>query len=579
MAGRLKKSGQKLVRKFSRVSVKVSAEGKEHIKENFLKRLSHVKNIRLLVLEWALLVVALILLASAQAFWFGESYAVDSYIDGGTYIEATVGRVNSMNPLFATTTSEKVLSKLMFATLTYDDYSGHLGPGLAEKIRYSDDGKTWRIHLREGLTWSDGEPITNEDVLFTIDLIQNPAVSTIYTANLEGVKVNEEEDGDIVFKLSSAYADFASALNFPIVPKHVLKDAPLKTLVEANFSTMPVTSGAFSFNATQNTTSNNDERVIYLTANPNYYLGKPVVNSFAVHVYNSDEDVASALNSNSVTGTAELEGKDINMVATGSYLKRLSPVNAGVFVFFNTSRSTLSSPNNRRAIRQGLNIADIRAAAPDTVPLDYPILKSQMELENYPSIPSYNLEEAKQKIAEIAGDEKLHLEIATVDSGYLPEVSEKIAENLRELGIEASVTPYAESQEFVANVISKRNYDILVYEIELGADPDPLAYYHSSQAKASGLNLSNYRNTLVDDLLVGARETTDNTLRARKYEKFLEYWATDVPAIGLYQANMTYIYNKNVQTYNESNILVNDIDRFLDVEDWAVTKGIKNQTP
>ena len=93
------------------------------------------------------------------------------------------------------------------------------------------------------------------------------------------------------------------------------------------------------------------------------------------------------------------------------------------------------------------------------------------------------------------------------------------------------------------------------------------------------LNLSNYRNSLVDDLLIGARGTADEALRMRKYEKFLEYWATDVPAIGLYQANMTYIYNKNVQVYNENNMLVTALDRFLDVENWAVNRGIKNQTP
>lgn len=70
-----------------------------------------------------------------------------------------------------------------------------------------------------------------------------------------------------------------------------------------------------------------------------------------------------------------------------------------------------------------------------------------------------------------------------------------------------------------------------------------------------------------------------DVLRIKKYEKFLEYWATDVPAVGLYQANMTYIYNKNVQSYNEKNTLVTALDRFLDVENWAVNKGTKNQTP
>ena len=579
MANFIKKRGQKIIQKFSRASVKASVESKEHIKENLIQKFSHIKKIRLLVLEWVLLVIALILLATAQAFWFGESYATNTYVDGGTYIEATIGRVNSLNPLFATTSSEKALSKLMFATLSYNDFSGHPGPGLASSIKYSDDGKVWRLHLREGLIWSDGEPITNEDVLFTIDLIQNPAVSTIYTANLEGAKVEEdEESGDIVFNLSSAYADFVSALNFPIVPKHILKDAPLKTLVEADFSKAPVTSGAFNFNAAQ-TTTDEDERVIYLTANQNYYLGKPMVNSFAVHIYNDKAAIVEDLNSNAVTATAELSNKDTTFLTAKNYLKRYTSVNAGAFAFFNTSHGLLSNADFRRAIRQGLNVSEIRAAAPDTAALDYPILKSQIMLENYPSIPTENQEEAKAKIAEILNGEELHLEIVTVDSGYLPAVAEKLAENLRELGIECNVTPYTESQEFVANIISKRNYDILVYEIELGADPDPLAYYHSSQAKASGLNLSNYRNALVDDLLVGARGTTDDALRVRKYEKFLEYWATDVPAIGLYQANMTYVYNKNVQTFNESNVLVTALDRFLDVEDWAVNKGLKNQTP
>ncbi len=579
MAANLKKRGQKFVRKFSRVSIKASEEGKEHIKENFLKRLSHIKNIRLLVLEWALLVVALILLAISQAFWFGESYAVDAYVDGGTYIEATLGRVNSMNPLFATTTSEKILSKLMFATLTYNDFSGHPGPGLASSITYSDDGKVWRLKLRDGLVWSDGEPITNEDILFTIELIQNPAVSTIYTANLENVKVAEDENGYIVFVLPSAYADFVSALNIPVVPKHVLENTPIKTLVEADFSKTPVTSGPFNFNASQDSNSSDDEKTIYLNANSNYYLGKPMVSSFAVHVYNDKDQIISALNAGSATATAELSGEDISKVTLGNYYKRLSSIDGGVFAFLNNSRGLLANADFRRAIRQGLKMSEIRSAAPNTTALNFPILKSQIELDYYPNIPTDNPEEAKEKIAELAGGEQVKLEIATVDSGYLPAVAEKLAENLRELGIECTVIPYAESQEFVANVIAKRNYDVLVYEVVLGSDPDPLPYYHSSQAKSSGLNLSNYRNSLVDDLLIGARGTADEALRMRKYEKFLEYWATDVPAIGLYQANMTYIYNKNVQVYNENNMLVTALDRFLDVENWAVNRGIKNQTP
>ena len=121
MADSIKKRGQKFLRKFSRVSVKASEESKEHIKENLIGRISHIENIRLLVLEWSLLVAALIMLAVTQSIWFRDTYSEDVFSSGGTYTEATIGDVSSLNPLFATTNSEKTLSRLMFATLATID--------------------------------------------------------------------------------------------------------------------------------------------------------------------------------------------------------------------------------------------------------------------------------------------------------------------------------------------------------------------------------------------------------------------------------------------------------------------------
>ena len=166
-----------------------------------------------------------------------------------------------------------------------------------------------------------------------------------------------------------------------------------------------------------------------------------------------------------------------------------------------------------------------------------------------------------------------------MNSGYLPSVTNALKEELEALGFEVNVSVYEENQEFINNVISKRSYDILVYEVELGADPDLLPYYHSSQATSAGLNLSNYKNALVDDLLLGARGTMDLSLRAMKYEAFLQHWVEDTPAIGLYRSNLTYFYNKNVRTFSNNVRLVTPIDRFTDVIDWAVTKATKNKTP
>lgn len=575
MANSFKKRGQKLMRRWSRASQKAGEESREHIKENFIERVAHIQNIRLLIFEWVLLVSALLMLAVAQAFWFSDSYARETFVNGGTYIEATVGRVNSLNPLFATTTSEKVLSRLLFATIATTDFSGHPGNGLAQSIRSSEDGKIWTVKLREGLKWSNGEPLTNADVLFTVGLIQNPAVNSIYSANLENVQVSENAAGEIVFALPAAYADFISALEIPVLPQSVLADVPAKTLVEADFSNNPVGSGPFSFNALQSA-SGSDEAVFYLSANSEYHAGTPMLSSFAVHTYADKDAVADAVNAGAVTATAELSGLDTEKIINGGFEQKDSPLSAGVFMFFNLSNGALANRDLRVAIRQGLDAATVRAAAPGTEALDYPILTSQINLKDYPALPGYDAAAAREKIAALAHD--LNLNIVTVNSGYLPAVAEAVAEQLRELGIESTVTAYAESQDFVTSVISRRNYDVLIYEIELGADPDLLPYYHSSQTVAGGLNLSNYRNALVDDLLIGARETLDAELRARKYESFLDYWVTDAPAIGLYRPNLTYIYNKNVRPYEDLR-LVTALDRFVDVGEWAVSRGSKSKTP
>ena len=578
MKNKIQKSGQRVFRKFSRASYRASEEGKEHIKENLIDRFSHITSIKLLIVEWALLVGALIMLAVTQAFWFGDSYSNNTFIEGGTYTEATLGEVNSMNPLFATTDSEKVLSKLMFSTLSTVDYSGHVGIGLAKSIRSNEDGSVWTVRLRDGLKWSDGEPITNEDVIFTASLIKNPAVNTIYDSNLAKVKITEDEKGALVFTLPSPYVDFITSLNIPILPKHVLADADPHTLLEHSFSNTPVTSGAFNYNAMQ-TVPGGTEKVFYLSANPDYYMGKVMLGNFAVHTFSDKNAIIDALNSGSVTATAEISGADTEKVTSSNFNMRESSLNAGAFMFFNTTRETVKSADMRKTVRQGLNFNKIREAAPETAALDFPLLESQLKLSVYPEIPAYNYNAAKAHIAELLGNETKTLSIATVNTGHLPAVSEVIKSELEGLGFEVELTVHEENQDFINNVIATRNYDILVYEIDLGAEPDLLPYFHSSQVNNSGLNLSNYRNAMLDDLLLSTRNVVDEGLKVKKYESLLEYWMNGAPAIGLYQPNLTYYYNKNVRTFSDNVKLATALDRFSDINSWAVTKATKNKTP
>ncbi len=571
-----KKRGQKLAKRWAVFTERAKADSREHIQENLIDRLPNARRVRLLILEWILLIVVIISLALTQAFWYTQSYSVQAFVDGGTYIEATLGQVKSLNPLFASTNSEKVLSRLMFSTLSTVDYSGHVGLGLAASIVPDSTGKVWTVTIKDDLKWSDGQPITLDDVLFTVNLIKDPTINTIYDSNFAGVSIERVED-TLVFALPSSYADFDSTLNVPILPEHILGETPSGQLMEHNFSTNPVTSGAFSFNAMQSVSSDG-ERIIYLAANPYYYKSKPMLGSFAIHTYPSLDQIVQAVASSEVTATAELSASYRDQFPTELIYEKQTAIASGVFAFLNVTSGLLNNVTVRQAIRQGINIDEIRSVLDYEFPLDYPILESEIELKTYPELPAYNLDAAKQKIA-AAGLAGQTLRLATIDTGYFPALAEQFQTQLTELGFSVKVDIYTPSQEFLLNVVQARNYDILLYEVELGADPDPFPYYHSSQASSSGLNLSNYANSLVDDLILGARTSMNPDTRTAKYENFLTRWVDDVPAIGIYQASMVYYFNKNVRTFSEDDRLVYPVDRFGDVEYWAVDRATKNRTP
>ena len=472
---------------------------------------------------------------------------------------------------------------MLFATLSATDYSGHTGLGLAETIHANDAGDTWTVKLRSGLKWSDGQPITNSDVLYTIKTIQSTRIKTNFASKLVGVTTAENDQGELVFNLSSPNAFFESSLDLPILPAHILKDVSPELLLENKFSTRPITSGAFTVNATQNI-GTEGEKIVYLTANPKYYKGAPMLDSFSIHAFTSLADIKSAIRSGTVTATADLPSKFAQELSSSNINEYQSSLNYGVFAFFNTESTIFKNKSLRQAVRLGLNFNNLRTGLSGELPLDYPLLESQVDSITFPSIPKTDVTSAKAEIErlKVATPDltSAKINIVTIKGdNYLEEFANRIASQLKGLGLQASVSVYDSNQDFALNILRPRAYDLLIYEIGLGADPDVLAYYHSLEATENGHNLSNYKNLVVNDLLLSARTTMDSKLRAAKYQKFLERWVEDVPAIGLYQTTLPYFVNRNVRAFSQENRLVTATDRFIDIENWATKKTIKNRTP
>ena len=602
----LKKSGQETEtssssnQKKTRVPVnrrvrEFNEKAGKHFDDFFVKRWKNLHSVRLWMLEWGLLCLTVLILSIVQISWYSDAYQTTTFVNGGEYSEATLGKVNSMNPLYANTNSEKALARLLFANLMSPDTTGHMKGELAKQVkRVDDDSSKWRLTLRDNIFWSDGEPITADDLLYTIDLLNDKRAKTTVAVNFESIKIEKIDDKTVEFSLPSPYNDFTDSLEFPLVPKHILGDLDPALVYEANFSKEPVGSGVFVYNAMQTSSlTNNAMQAVYLKKNEKYFLGGIRLDSFTLKTYDKIADIKQAFESEDVSATAELD--DNITFNRPSVAKRESLLNAGVYAFLNTeSKNGLSDKKVRQAIQQGINMEEVRGEEYAKRELDYPILDVQLEGLDYPELRKFDLAAAKKLIEDadysytggkITKDgAPVSLKVAYFDNTELNPVAERYIAGLEALGFNVIEAKFGEAeilagQDFYSSVIQPRNYDILLYEVNLGVSVDPFVYYNSHQANSHGWNLSNYSNALADDALLSARTTDDAALRKAKYESFLGYWAEDVPSIGIYRSDLSYYYSDGVQIYSEDVRMTDEYDRFADVRNFATQKGRVNITP
>ncbi len=156
----------------------------------------------------------------------------DPGIPGGRLVVSTFGDPKTFNPITENESSSQDIIRFLFASLlTYDWQAQDVGPGLAEKWAVAPDQKTWTFTLRKNLRWSDGEPLTADDVVFTWDVIYDTNIVNV-TADLftiEGKKFEVTKVDDLTVKVVTPFIYAPFLENFgagvPIIPKHILEQA------------------------------------------------------------------------------------------------------------------------------------------------------------------------------------------------------------------------------------------------------------------------------------------------------------------------------------------------------------------
>ena len=564
-----------------------------HAHQFVIRRLDTIRVARRHIAQWLILVSVLIAATGLQLTWAQSSYQTIASASGGTYAEAMVGRIDTLNPLYATTEAELAASRLLFSSLYAFDTAGKLNKSLAESMTVSEDGKTYTIKIRPDAYWHDGTKLTAKDVAFTIDLIKKPAALSPLRINWQDVSSKAIDDTTVEFRLPALYAAFPHALTFAVLPSHILSDIPAGAVRENTFSRYPVGSGPFSFRLLQAVGGQDGYKIVQMTAFDKYFAGKPNVNRFEIHAHSSRDKALSSLRSGTVNAVSGIPASATTELSDAGYSVSRHPVNSGVYALFNVSRPVLSDKAVRQALQIGTDTKALREQLPVASPrLDLPFVRGQLTGENIPSAPGTDKEKAAS-LLEGAGwqlvggirqkdGQKLELTITTTKDDQYEKVMEVLALQWRSLGIVVHtnvIDPAAAGTNFVQTVLQPRDYDVLIYELLIGADPDVYAYWHSSQIGSTGYNFSNYSNATADAALVSARSVLTPELRNIKYKTFAQVWLDDAPAIGLYQPVVVYATNKHIQSMPESMPFVSAADHYADVLDWSVRERTVYKTP
>jgi peptide/nickel transport system substrate-binding protein len=123
-----------------------------------------------------------------------------------------------------------------------------------------------------------------------------------------------------------------------------------------------------------------------------------------------------------------------------------------------------------------------------------------------------------------------------------------------------------------ATALASHEYDVTLYGVFIGKDPDVYAYWHSSQADIRSnnrLNLSEWNNVTASTAIEAGRSRQDTQLRTAKYVPFFQAWQQEAPALGLYQPRYLYLSREKVYGLTERSIS-SGVDRYNGVEQWKI---------
>ena len=522
--------------------------------------------------------------------------------EGGIYTEGLIGNLSRLNPLFDLYNPvDRDVDRLIFSGLIRFDSKGMPVADLAESWGYSKDGTLYNISLRPNLKWHDGQPLTSDDVVFTIDLMRSESsyIPEDIRTFWKDVDVKALNDVTLQFRLPEPFSPFLDYLTFGILPKHIIGDMSVDDLVGSQFNLKPVGSGPYKLDYL--IVEDNQIKGVVLSVFDDYYAKKPYIQQIVFRYYPDSASVMQAYKDGQVQGiskvTPDVLSEALNEPKLSIYTGRLPRMTLVLFNLNDPEVTFLQDANVRRALMEAINrqwIIDrimggqaLIASGPilpdtwsyydgiEAIPYDTDAAASLLKESGY----TFPTVEGKDPNVLVDKDgQSLAFTMLYPDDETHAAVAKAIQDNWQKIGVKVDLeaVPY---DQLIQDHLDQRSYQAALVDLNLARSPDPDPYPFWDQAQITGgQNYSQWDDRVASEYLEQARVTIDQTERTRLYRNFQVIFQKELPALPLYYPVYTYAVDQEVQGV-QMGPLFDPSDRFATIQSWyLVAKRTVDQT-
>ncbi len=516
------------------------------------------------VLFWSFVGLSVVLLFSALITW-NASFLTTIPAYGGTVKEGIVGTPRFINPVLATSEQDEDLTSLVFAGLTKKDSTGNTVLDMAESINESEDGLHYDVVLKPTVKFHDGTNVTADDIIYTINLIQNPNIKSPFLVRWEGVTMEKISDKELIFSLKKPYPLFMDTLAQGIIPKNTWKNLTDEQFSLSDYNINAIGSGPYQIKSIQSVSG--IPRTIVLKAHKDYTLGRPYINTISITTYQNEKYALQAFSNGDIDRIHGISPEEVANLNINSSAVHTSLLPRTITVFFNPNKNTALSDKN---VRQALQMAIDKDTIVSTVLHNYgKVINAPYPFDEETASSTYDIEQAKKLLAAtktVKSGGTITITLATANTDETKKVADMIKANWEAVGVQTNLAIY-EVSDLNQSVIKDRNFEALLFGSITESPADLYAFWHSNQRAYPGLNISNYVSSKLDKNLETLRLEEDPLERATAYDAVKREFADEVPGIFLYAPQLIYITRDKVTTILPSVSYTNS-SRFTLVESW-----------